>query len=129
MICVPISWSSRGSSAFTLACVPTGMNTGVSMTPCAVVSFPRRALVCESVLRSLNISVNQNRNAAPTNDFLVARDQGKPVNARGRDNHWIGEPSRIQTRGHKFAGLIGDFGCDGKNGDVLCQRGLNPFER
>ena len=33
MICVPISFNSRGSIAFTLACVPTGMKTGVSITP------------------------------------------------------------------------------------------------
>src|SRR5271165_5972937 len=56
MICVPISLSSRGSSALTLACVPTGMNTGVSTTPWGVVSLPRRALVCKSVLRSSNIA-------------------------------------------------------------------------
>src|ERR1700734_433204 len=57
MICVPISSSSRGSSALTLACVPTGMNTGVSTMPWAVRNFPRRALVCASVLRSSNISI------------------------------------------------------------------------
>src|SRR5882724_6484690 len=63
MICVPISLSSRGSMAFTLACVPTDMNTGVSTTPCAVVNFPRRAFVDGSVLSSSNIArrVNQNR--------------------------------------------------------------------
>ena len=30
--------SSRGLTAFTVPCVPTGMKTGVSMTPCAVVN-------------------------------------------------------------------------------------------
>src|SRR5688572_22595403 len=55
MICVPISTNSRGSSAFTLPCVPTGMNTGVSMTPCFVVSRPNRAWLCVSVFRSSNI--------------------------------------------------------------------------
>ena len=44
MICVPISRSSRGSIAFTLPCVPTGMNTGVSTTPCAVVNRPKPRL-------------------------------------------------------------------------------------
>ncbi len=31
-------------SALTLACVPTGMNTGVSIGPCAVCSTPARAV-------------------------------------------------------------------------------------
>src|ERR1041384_4528160 len=54
MICVPISSNSRESSALTLPCVPTGMNTGVSIRPCPVVSRPRRALVEASDLRSSN---------------------------------------------------------------------------
>src|SRR5476649_2807903 len=97
MICVPISCSSRGSSALTLACVPTGMNTGVSMTPRVVVNFPRRALVDESVLRSSNISVIQNRNAAPSDNFLVARDERKPMNHRGGHDKLIGWIGRFQT--------------------------------
>src|SRR5437867_2245925 len=55
MICVPISINSRGSSAFTLPWVPTGMNTGVSMTPWPVVSRPRRALESGSVLSNSNM--------------------------------------------------------------------------
>ena len=35
----------RGRSPLTVACVPTGMNTGVSMVPCAVCSTPARAPV------------------------------------------------------------------------------------
>jgi hypothetical protein len=38
--------------AFTVPCVPTGMKTGVSTTPCGVVSRPRRARDEESVARS-----------------------------------------------------------------------------
>jgi hypothetical protein len=45
----------RGSMALTEAWVPTGMKTGVSMTPWAVVSRPRRALVPGSVASSSNI--------------------------------------------------------------------------
>src|ERR1051325_4086114 len=56
MIRVPISINSRGSSAFTLPWVPTGMNTGVSMTPRLVVSRPRRALEPGSVLSNSNMN-------------------------------------------------------------------------
>src|ERR1043165_715287 len=55
MIRVPISINSRGSSALTLPWAPTGMNTGVSMTPCPVVSRPRRALQPGSVLSNSNM--------------------------------------------------------------------------
>src|ERR1035441_722263 len=37
--------SSRGASPFTVAWVPTGMNTGVSTMPCGVCSKPARARV------------------------------------------------------------------------------------
>src|SRR5450759_2567226 len=43
MICALSSRSSRGLTAFTLPCVPTGINAGVSITPCVVASRPRRA--------------------------------------------------------------------------------------
>ena len=39
----PISARSRGGTPFTVARVPTGMNTGVSTGPCGVSSTPRRA--------------------------------------------------------------------------------------
>src|SRR5208282_1882353 len=71
MIWVPISRSSRGSSALTLACVPTGMNTGVATTPCAVERQPRRALVCESVLSSSNIARRFNQNGAIEHEILA----------------------------------------------------------
>jgi len=32
-----------------VACVPTGMKTGVSMSPCAVCKIPARAPVCGQV--------------------------------------------------------------------------------
>src|SRR6516162_6740408 len=49
-------WAPNSSSAslrrpFTAVCVPTGMNTGVSMTPCGVVRRLRRAPVA-SVFRT-----------------------------------------------------------------------------
>ncbi len=55
MICVPISRNSRGSSALTLACVPTGMNTGVSITPRVVVSRPSRPFDAVSVSNNSNM--------------------------------------------------------------------------
>src|SRR4051812_49033446 len=44
MICAPSAWSSSGEQHFTVAWVPTGMNTGVSIAPCGVATRPRRAL-------------------------------------------------------------------------------------
>ena len=39
----PSARSSSGSTAFTVAFVPTGMNAGVGTSPCAVRSTPARA--------------------------------------------------------------------------------------
>src|SRR5258708_24622174 len=39
----PVAATASGVIALTVAAVPTGMNAGVSMTPCAVVNRPRRA--------------------------------------------------------------------------------------
>src|SRR6266436_2121620 len=55
MICAFSSRSSRGLTAFTLPWVPTGMNAGVSITPCPVVSRPERAFVLLSVALTSNI--------------------------------------------------------------------------
>src|SRR5438874_10953945 len=55
MIWASSSRSSRGLTAFTLPCVPTGIKAGVLITPCAVVMRPRRAFVCRSCARSSNI--------------------------------------------------------------------------
>ena len=56
-------------SAFTVAAVPTGMNTGVSNTPCGVVRRPRLAPVgslCKSSKEKLTASVYQEKmNAIP----------------------------------------------------------------
>src|SRR5438270_11996919 len=52
MICAFISRSSRGLTPFTEPCVPTGINAGVSITPCAVVNRPCRAFDCRSVVKS-----------------------------------------------------------------------------
>src|SRR6266508_680256 len=43
MTWAPTSCNCGGVSPLTVAWVPTGMNTGVSMAPCAVSSRPRRA--------------------------------------------------------------------------------------
>ena len=52
---MPISRSSRVSSALTLAWVPTGMNTGVWITPRLVVNRPSRAFDPESVFNNSNM--------------------------------------------------------------------------
>ena len=36
MICEPIFFSVSGSTPFTVACVPTGIYTGVRISPCGV---------------------------------------------------------------------------------------------
>ena len=43
MMLAPISSRCCGVSALTAPCVPTGMNAGVSIAPCAVWRIPRRA--------------------------------------------------------------------------------------
>ncbi len=68
---MPISRNSRGSSAFTLACVPTGMNTGVSITPRVVVNRPRRAREDGSVFN------NSNMRGALKHGSAAQRKQGK----------------------------------------------------
>lgn len=45
-IVAPIASRSSGPTAFTVACVPTGMKTGVGIAPCGVVTMPARACVC-----------------------------------------------------------------------------------
>ena len=51
-ICAPSARTSSGSSVFTVAFVPTGMNTGVRTSPCAVVSTPARAAPSVAVTRT-----------------------------------------------------------------------------
>src|SRR2546423_14131167 len=46
------SRSSLGLTAFTLPCAPTGMNAGVSIAPCPVVSRPCRAPDSRSFVKS-----------------------------------------------------------------------------
>jgi len=54
MIEAPSSSSASCVSALTVAAVPTGINAGVSITPCGVLSFPRRADVVVSVFSIAN---------------------------------------------------------------------------
>src|SRR5262245_27239013 len=53
-IAAPASTRSRCVTPLTAPCVPTGMNAGVSTTPCAVVITPRRAPRSVCVTRKLN---------------------------------------------------------------------------
>ena len=52
-ICAPSASSSAGVSDFTVPFVPTGMNAGVSTSPCAVVSTPARAAPSVAVTEKL----------------------------------------------------------------------------
>src|SRR5205809_2410275 len=54
MIWAPAATGSSGPRPLTVPRVPTGMNPGVSTTPCAVTSRPRRA--APSVARSSNLT-------------------------------------------------------------------------
>ena len=56
MIWEPISCRSRLLTAFTLANVPTGMYSGVSIAPCGVSIRPSRASLCASVFSNVNIT-------------------------------------------------------------------------
>ena len=69
MISAPSSSSSSGVIALTVPCVPTGMKTGVSTSPCGVYKRPRRAAVSASSL------INSNRKA-PEPTLLSHFSQG-----------------------------------------------------
>ena len=56
MTCTPAVRRSPGVRLLTVACVPTGMNCGVSIVPCGVVNLPRRASPLV-VSRTLNPNV------------------------------------------------------------------------
>jgi hypothetical protein len=53
----PNIFRSAGRIAFTVAAVPTGAKTGVSMAPCGVWNRPARALLWGSVARSSNSNI------------------------------------------------------------------------
>ena len=74
------------------------------------------------------MSVNQNRNAAPADDFLVMRDQCEPANDCRRDDELIGGIGCWQTPVGEFAGFGGYFRCDRENGDVCFQGRLHPIQ-
>src|SRR3990172_7227461 len=54
MISAPRSARSAGESVLTVACVPTGMNTGVWTSPWDVVILPRRAEASSFINEKLN---------------------------------------------------------------------------
>src|SRR5574341_1494036 len=56
MIAAPQATRSLVRSVLTVACVPMGINMGVSKLPCGVCSRPRRAWLWASVWRSSNVS-------------------------------------------------------------------------
>src|SRR5262249_19516953 len=84
MICAPRSSRSRCVIALTAPRVPTGMKTGVSTTPCAVRSTPRRA--CPSVW----VTSNPNGIAAASSSQLPASSFQLPVSSFQLDISDIG---------------------------------------
>src|SRR3954471_4760557 len=52
----PVARTVPGSSPFTVAWVPTGMNAGVAIVPCAVVISPERAEPSVATRRYVNAS-------------------------------------------------------------------------
>jgi len=59
IIVAPASRRSRGSSVFTVACVPTGMKAGVSTGPCGVTKTPARAApAVESIRKAKGDAMN-----------------------------------------------------------------------
>src|SRR5437588_12348285 len=68
-IVVPSARSSSGSTVFTVAFVPTGMNAGVGTSPCTVRSTPARA--APSVAASVNRSLID-AHVAPVGDEVAA---------------------------------------------------------
>src|SRR5689334_9752034 len=90
MIWVCISSNSRGSSALTVAWVPTGMKTGVCTSPWIVFKTPRRALVFVSDLRSSNIE-------------QAAEPASRPGSFQGGR-----PPSILTTNEHEFTRILWD---------------------
>src|SRR5664279_3234873 len=79
MIWVPISHSSRGSTALTLPWVPTDMKTGVSTTPWGVVNRPRRALDVASVFSSSNMAARVYYGP----DWFNCKNRARPWSGQG----------------------------------------------
>ena len=77
MTVAPNLCRSRGETALTVACVPTGMNTGVSIVPCGVCNNPARARI--RIIRE------------PYTDIYVPVYAGEytPAECAGRDKYTI----------------------------------------
>src|SRR2546423_6114359 len=101
---------SSGSSALTVARVPTGMNAGVSTLPCGVEKTPARAAPAEpAISNEKSIVINPNKTAqsdgprrsasdnrhcitiriqsVPFGDCFLIRPHGEIVPGEGRDEH------------------------------------------
>src|SRR5919198_2053285 len=79
MIVAPTSRSSSGSSVFTVAFVPTGMNAGVGRSPCAVRRTPARA--APSVAPTANRSLID-AHASAVDDEVAAMLEPEPFVVR-----------------------------------------------
>ena len=73
--CAPSARTSSGCSAFTLAFVPTGMNAGVGISPCAVRITPARAAPSVASSREATVAILSPSEAS---DLLDAGAAGYP---------------------------------------------------
>src|SRR2546423_89916 len=83
--------SSSGSTAFTLPCVPTGMNAGVGTSPCAVCTTPARA--APSVATSVKLSLT-----TPRTMRVRARQSARLSTAPARGRARAGGSARAPQR-------------------------------
>src|SRR5215510_9514598 len=78
MICAPSSSRASLRKLLTVACVPTGINTGVSIGPCGVVRRPRRAPAA-SVFDTSNEKFTHRVYQEKSGDSAQEKDHAKPV--------------------------------------------------
>ena len=94
MIVAPSSSNCAGVRAFTVACVPTGMKTGVVISPCGVENVAVRALPSRA-----EISKEKSMISDPPKD-LQADDQNHQDDDRQRAAHFQIIPKGISARAH-----------------------------
>src|SRR5262245_43849346 len=99
-IVVPSARSSSGSTALTVAFVPTGMKAGVGTSPCAVCTTPARA--APSAARSVYASLIEGQVAA-VDDLVAAVLEAEPLVVRADAGIVAGtvEAEEVAARGRR----------------------------
>ena len=101
MIWAPTSTRSSGSSALTVAFVPTGMKTGVSTTPCGVSSRPTRARVVPSTGAAAvtsNVTGRVAPTAPPRSGARLVTTSAADLGALGGGRHEQHRPDQPEDR-------------------------------